>query len=993
MNTAPDPITATNISQTGNSGLLPLFLHVTLVDEDTRGCAFMPVTNWILSTFVPDHLVLINASQTAIQTLTSVVKAQSAAILIHEYDSIAGTKSHDNCVYYCGNPTNTSVDAKTKWLQMLPEGSIVLFEDSDLSPIDPTKLPLSFTSTHLDYGAGLLLLSTPKTSACLSPLVQTSKNTSDTEHFLFLEKCKFFADYWATKARIALSEKTKEKNGLVNVQARFLMIETLEKEKIISEKNIKISSLLNENRDLVSTLEQAKAREKEWLSFSQTVLQTQDALTSLKNFFAQPRNILKDVARVILNKNLEVFVPSLPTPPSFPSQSIPSSDHNTSDIVCLEKEKIEIYSPETELGRVVFVIGDTEAEQLTQRCAHNAEAARLAGYTVRLKSCPEIGPDDIDWATILVFYRVEFSDHVSIMMQIAQERSMPIIFDIDALLCMPRLARSESVSAQFSSLFSEEQLETYFYTLWRTLVRASICTATTDTLAQTLRLDRPISYTLPNIYDVATWQSGRNNFRAGRIFEDNSSVTLGLGYDISKNSSFFKSISTTIGSVLQKYSHVKLRLFTHEFSDKNTYIEKYFPELIPSINQIIWQKLDSNNDSMLNWKGVDIALFPCPTDNVYFTSQSENIYLETALCNIPLITSPLPAYRECIEDGASGFLAEGIEQWHAALVKLIENNDIRHSVGLNAYHGCLWYFSVQRQAKLLKSIFESTKSEESACQEFERQIARKSYRAKSLPDIVGCDVIFQKDTLSPSDVSVIITSYNYEHYLLDALESVRLQTLGALDLIVVDDGSTDFSVALTHEWMKRNAHRFKRVLLLRTTHNSGLGAARNCGVAYAETPYFLPLDADNKLLPNACAALLAATSPMTAYAYPMQQQFGDTTADHILGQSPYTPSRLQAGNYIDAMALIAKWAWAACGGYYVNRAAMGWEDYDLWCSMAELGLQGTHVAEVLAEYRVHGNSMTSCVTEQGDHKHSVIALLEQRHPWIKLVQKDLRTTR
>ncbi|MGO2958223.1 MAG: glycosyltransferase [Acetobacter sp.] len=990
MNTLPHFGTTQNVSHAETSNLLPLFLHVTLVDEDTRGCAFMPLTNWILSTFVPDHLILINASQTVIQTLTSVIKAQSAPILLHEYDSIPVTKIYDNCVYYCGNPTNTSVEATTKWLQEQPEGCIVLFEGFESHTLD---LPPSFTRTFLDYGAGFTILSTPKTSHRLSPLVQTSQNAPNRKRFLFLEKCKFFADHWATKALLISLQKVKEKNGAINVQARLLMIEALEKEKIITEQSFEIDSLSKQNQELLSFLEKMKEREDDWLTFSHKVLQTQDNLTSLKIFFEQPRNILKDIARIILNKNLGVFIPTLPTPPSFPSQIPQSFSQNNIDIVCDNNEKIEKSFSENVSGRVLFVIGDTDAEYLTQRCAHNAEAARLAGYAVQLKPCPEIGPDDIDWATLLVFYRVEFSDHVSIMMQIARERSMPVIFDMDNLLCMPELARSESVVNQFSSSLSEEQLETYFYTLWRTLVRSNICTTTTETLTQTLRVNRPISYTLPNIFDSITWQYGRNNFRKKRIFEDNSSLTLAVCYDISKNIMFFKYISKTVCSILKKHSHVKLKLFTEDITDKKLYIEKNFSELRPHMGQIIWKKLETNNNRMINWEDVDIALLPYPTDNLYFTSQSEIFFLETALCNIPLISSPLPAYRDCIEDGVSGFLANSIEQWHAALINLIENKELRDRMGLNAYHGCLWYCSIQRQSKILKNIFDSTKSEELSCQEFELQIARHSYRARSLPHIAKCKILFEKDTLNISDISVVITSYNYERYLLDALESVRLQTLEALDLIVVDDGSTDFSVTLVQEWMQRHVHRFNRVVLLQTTHNSGLGAARNCGVAYTETPYFLPLDADNKLLPNACASLLAAATPMTAYAYPMQQQFGDAATDHILGQSPYTPSRLQAGNYIDAMALIAKWAWAACGGYYVKKDAMGWEDYDLWCSMAELGLQGTHVAEILAEYRVHGHSMTSSVTEKYDHKQNVIALLEHRHPWIKLVQKDVRTTR
>ncbi|MFT9160914.1 MAG: glycosyl transferase, partial [Acetobacter sp.] len=119
-------------------------------------------------------------------------------------------------------------------------------------------------------------------------------------------------------------------------------------------------------------------------------------------------------------------------------------------------------------------------------------------------------------------------------------------------------------------------------------------------------------------------------------------------------------------------------------------------------------------------------------------------------------------------------------------------------------------------------------------------------------------------------------------------------------------------------------------------------------------------------------------------------QFGASPHPHLMGEAPFQPMRLMAGNFIDALALVAKWAWAAAGGYYTDRAAMGWEDYDLWCSLAELGLKATHVPQILAEYRVHSRSMTNSVTETAEHKARVVALMEQRHPWLRLVQKTAK---
>ncbi len=189
------------------------------------------------------------------------------------------------------------------------------------------------------------------------------------------------------------------------------------------------------------------------------------------------------------------------------------------------------------------------------------------------------------------------------------------------------------------------------------------------------------------------------------------------------------------------------------------------------------------------------------------------------------------------------------------------------------------------------------------------------------------------------------------------------------------------------DWAHVHAERFNRLIVLRHATNAGLGATRNTGFARAETPYVLPLDADNRLRPDCAERLLAVLADSdAAYAYPRLQHFG--AEDRITGGERYQPQRLIGGNYIDAMALIARWAWSAAGGYYVQRDAMGWEDYALWCRLAELGCRGQAVDEVLAEYRVHAESMVNSITETTDNKRAMVAYVERRHPWLQVVARE-----
>lgn len=104
-------------------------------------------------------------------------------------------------------------------------------------------------------------------------------------------------------------------------------------------------------------------------------------------------------------------------------------------------------------------------------------------------------------------------------------------------------------------------------------------------------------------------------------------------------------------------------------------------------------------------------------------------------------------------------------------------------------------------------------------------------------------------------VSIIIPAYNGEDYLRPCLDSVFAQTLKGVQVICVNDGSTDGTGAILEEY--RRAHPEMVVI---TQENGGLSAARNAGVAKAEGEYIDFLDCDDALTPDALEKLYARAS-------------------------------------------------------------------------------------------------------------------------------------
>jgi glycosyltransferase involved in cell wall biosynthesis len=229
-------------------------------------------------------------------------------------------------------------------------------------------------------------------------------------------------------------------------------------------------------------------------------------------------------------------------------------------------------------------------------------------------------------------------------------------------------------------------------------------------------------------------------------------------------------------------------------------------------------------------------------------------------------------------------------------------------------------------------------------------------------------------------VTVVVNSYNYDRHLLETLASVSAQTHDNLELIIVDDHSSDRSLELAKGWMADNQTRFWRAKLLVHDQNYGLFQTRNTGFEHASAEYIFSLDSDNILYPRAIGKMLAGCVNAAAQAAYSQLEFFDEVSQ-IGCVGVWDPVRLAQGNYIDAMALIKKSAWHSVGGYS-RLIRPGFEDYDLWCKFVRHGFYGVFIPEVLCRYRVHGDSMLRQMSEQ-DMDESYCEMIV-RHPWLRL---------
>ena len=149
-------------------------------------------------------------------------------------------------------------------------------------------------------------------------------------------------------------------------------------------------------------------------------------------------------------------------------------------------------------------------------------------------------------------------------------------------------------------------------------------------------------------------------------------------------------------------------------------------------------------------------------------------------------------------------------------------------------------------------------------------------------------------------MSAIVPCYNHGRYLPDCVDSILEQEYPELEVIVIDDASTEEStLGVLAELETR-----ERVTVLRQPQNSGPSAARNWGVATARGRYILPVDADNLLMPGAISSMveqLQFAGEQIGFIYPNCQYFG--TRDDYFQPPSYNVYLLMEGNYCDTCSL------------------------------------------------------------------------------------------
>lgn len=211
-------------------------------------------------------------------------------------------------------------------------------------------------------------------------------------------------------------------------------------------------------------------------------------------------------------------------------------------------------------------------------------------------------------------------------------------------------------------------------------------------------------------------------------------------------------------------------------------------------------------------------------------------------------------------------------------------------------------------------------------------------------------------------VSIICTVYNQASYIIETLDSVKQQTYSAIELIIIDNASSDHSLSLLQQYCQRY---LPKATIIANTHNCGLCSAFNQGLAMSKGKYVIDLSGDDVLLPSRiaqqvsffekCSGNTAAIFSNAIVVNEVGQQIslvhshqhivpsGDVFEDILKRYFICTPTLMFKSEHVKAI-----------GGYDTT---LSYEDFDITLRLAR-SYRIEYQPEVLVQKRLHTKALS-----------------------------------
>lgn len=223
--------------------------------------------------------------------------------------------------------------------------------------------------------------------------------------------------------------------------------------------------------------------------------------------------------------------------------------------------------------------------------------------------------------------------------------------------------------------------------------------------------------------------------------------------------------------------------------------------------------------------------------------------------------------------------------------------------------------------------------------------------------------------------SFVVPCRNGEKYLTQTINSILNQTVKEIELVIVDDHSTDNTSRIAHDFAEKD----KRVILANLEDKEGVGAGRNLGTRLARGDIIIPSDADDPCYPNKADIIVSELEKNKADIFygNVMRFYTKTGTKELRHFQPYDQQLLKYINFIAN----------PCSGFYkhVFDKVKGYdesirigEDYDFWLSAQDQGFKFSSKNIALSQYTMHEGQSTSINNPKK---------IAQRIEWNRIIRK------
>ena len=278
---------------------------------------------------------------------------------------------------------------------------------------------------------------------------------------------------------------------------------------------------------------------------------------------------------------------------------------------------------------------------------------------------------------VIIFYRCPSTPQIEKGIKLAKELNKKVLFDIDDLVIDTKytniLPFLKTLTPKQRKLYDDGVIK-----MGQTLKLCDGSITTTEVLAKELKNYVPIVYINKNVASEEMWKLSVNATLNKKKKENDDSIIIGYFSGSVSHNPDIEMIIPALIKILNEFKNVKLLLFGDLTFPDN--LKEYSSQIINK-TYVDWRELPEIISN------VDINIAPIE-DNIFNSAKSENKWVEAALVKIPTVASNIGAFKKVIIQKQTGFLCSNNFEWYKSLKTLIINENLRNTIGENAYQIC-----------------------------------------------------------------------------------------------------------------------------------------------------------------------------------------------------------------------------------------------------------------------------------------------------------------